>query len=236
MFEQMKVVITGASKGIGQAIAHGFAAIGSDVWLCSRGEYALYQTLAALQTQYPDSHVAARVADMQKKEEVEAFAQWVLSQGVPDVVVNNAGIFIQGNISDEPADTLHQLMETNVYAAYHLTRALLPAMKAQGRGHIFNMCSIASLRAYPQGGSYGITKYALAGFNANLREELKPHGIKVTGVFPGATMSASWEGSGVKPERIMQAEDIAKMIVAAAQLSPAAVVEDIIMRPQLGDL
>jgi short-subunit dehydrogenase len=232
----MKVVITGASKGIGKAIANGFAAAGHDVWICSRGEYSLYQTLGELQNLYPERNIAAQVADLQKKEAVEAFAQWVLTQGVPDVVVNNAGLFIQGNISDEPADNLLQLMEINLYSAYHLTRALLPAMKAQGRGHIFNMCSIASLRAYPHGGSYGITKYALAGFNANLREEMKPYGIKVTGVFPGATMSDSWEGSGVQPERIMQADDVANMIVAAAQLSPAAVVEDIIMRPQLGDL
>ena len=192
----MKVVITGASKGIGKAIANGFAAAGHDVWICSRGEYSLYQTLGELQTLYPERNIAAQVADLQKKEAVEAFAQWVLTQGVPDVVVNNA----------------------------------------QGRGHIFNMCSIASLRAYPFGSSYGITKYALAGFNANLREELKTSGIKVTGVFPGATMSDSWEGSGVQPERIMQANDVANMIVSAAQLSPAAVVEDIIMRPQLGDL
>jgi short-subunit dehydrogenase len=76
----------------------------------------------------------------------------------------------------------------------------------------------------------------LAGFTANLREELKTQGIKVTGVFPGATMSPSWEGSGVPAERIMQASDVASMIVAAASLSPAAVVEEIVLRPQLGDL
>ncbi|NDA63520.1 MAG: SDR family oxidoreductase, partial [Chitinophagia bacterium] len=159
----MKVVITGASKGIGKAIANGFAAAGHDVLICSRGEFSLYQTLGELQTLYPNSNIAAQVADLQKKEAVEAFAQWVLTQGVPDVVVNNAGLFIQGSISDEPADNLQKLMEINLYSAYHLTRALLPAMKAQGRGHIFNMCSIASLRAYPFGSSYGITKYALAG-------------------------------------------------------------------------
>lgn len=232
----MKVVITGASKGIGKSIAKKFAVAGHDLFLCSRGEYDLYETVAALQTQYPHSNIVARVADMQQQDSVTDFARWVLTQGVPDILVNNAGQFIQGNISDEPEGTLHQLMETNLYAAYHLTRALLPSMKANGKGHIFNICSIASLRAYPHGGSYGITKYALAGFNANLREELKPYGIKVTAVFPGATMSASWEGSGIDPERIMQADDVANMIFAATQLSAAAVVEDIVMRPQLGDL
>jgi len=105
-----------------------------------------------------------------------------------------------------------------------------------GSGHIFNICSIASLQAYSFGGSYSISKYALEGFSKNLREELKDKGIKVTGVYPGATYTNSWAGSGVEPSRIMESNDIAKMIIAAAHLSPQAVVEDIVMRPQLGDL
>jgi short-subunit dehydrogenase len=192
--------------------------------------------LEELQTKYPERQLYARVTDMSQQAEAVAFAQWILSFGVPDVVVNNAGQFIQGQISTEAEGALEKMMQVNLFSAYHLTRALLPAMKAAGRGHIFNLCSIASLRAYPHGGSYGISKYALAGFTANLREELKTQGIKVTGVFPGATMSPSWEGSGVPAERIMQASDVASMIVAAASLSPAAVVEEIVLRPQLGDL
>ena len=105
-----------------------------------------------------------------------------------------------------------------------------------GRGHIFNICSIASLQAYSQGGSYSISKFALDGFSKNLRLELKDKGIKVTGVYPGATFTNSWAGSGVEPSRIMEAQDIAKMILAATQLSPQAVVEDIVMRPLLGDV
>jgi short-subunit dehydrogenase len=104
------------------------------------------------------------------------------------------------------------------------------------KGHIFNICSIASLQAYPQGGSYSISKYALLGFSTNLRLELKDKGIKVTAVCPGATYTNSWKGSGVPEDRIMEADDIAKMIYAATQLSPQAVVEDIVLRPQLGDL
>jgi short-subunit dehydrogenase len=104
------------------------------------------------------------------------------------------------------------------------------------QGHIFNICSIASLQAYANGGSYSISKFALLGFSKNLREELKPHGIKVTAVCPGATLSASWDGFDIDPKRIMEAADIAKMVLAASQLSSMAVVEDIILRPQLGDL
>jgi short-subunit dehydrogenase len=98
------------------------------------------------------------------------------------------------------------------------------------------MCSIASLHAYPNGGSYSISKFALMGLTKNLREELKPFHIKVTGVYPGAVLSDSWAGFDNTSKRIMEAEDIAAMIVAASKLSPQAVVEDIILRPQLGDL
>jgi short-subunit dehydrogenase len=92
------------------------------------------------------------------------------------------------------------------------------------------------MAAYPNGGAYSISKYALLGFTRNLRNELKPHGIKVTAVIPGAAYTDSWKGSGVPEERIMEAEDIARMVYHATQLSPQAVVEDIVMRPQLGDL
>jgi short-subunit dehydrogenase len=109
-------------------------------------------------------------------------------------------------------------------------------MMERKTGHIFNMCSIASLQAYKNGGAYSISKFALLGFSKNLREEMKPYGIKVTAVIPGAAYTDSWAGSGVDPRRIMTAGDVAAMIYAAAQLSPQACVEDIVLRPQLGDL
>jgi short-subunit dehydrogenase len=131
---------------------------------------------------------------------------------------------------------LERLIAVNLYGAYHLTRTLLPRMMARKTGHIFNICSIASLKAYPNGGAYSISKFALAGFSANLREEMKTHGIKVTTVYPGAAYTDSWAGSGVDPERIMAAADIAGMVFASTGLSRQATVEEIVLRPQLGDL
>jgi len=128
------------------------------------------------------------------------------------------------------------MLEVNLFSAYHTTRALLPKMKTVKDGHIFTICSIASLAAYPGGGAYGISKYALLGFTKNLRHELKEYGIKVTAVIPGAVYTDSWKGSGVSEQRIMEAEDIARLIYSASQLSPQAVVEEIVVRPQLGDL
>ncbi|MEO6220219.1 MAG: SDR family oxidoreductase, partial [Ginsengibacter sp.] len=132
--------------------------------------------------------------------------------------------------------TLEKMIEVNLYSAYHLTRALLPSMMKKNHGHIFNMCSIASLQAYNNGGAYSISKYALMGFSKNLREEMKPYNIKVTSVYPGAVYTSSWEGSGIDPSRILEVNDIADMIYAASQLSPQACIEDIVIRPQAGDL
>ena len=112
----------------------------------------------------------------------------------------------------------------------------MPLMMSAKQGHIFNICSIAALSAYPNGGSYSISKYALMGFNKNLRAELTPYNIKVTAVFPGAVMTDSWGNFDNTSKRIMEADDIAKMIFASTTLSAQAVVEDIIIRPQLGDM
>jgi short-subunit dehydrogenase len=232
----MIVIITGASKGIGKAIAENFAAAGHTLLLCSRSEKQLYDAVADLQTKYPQCTVKAKPADMGNKEQAREFGVWSLGFGVPDIVVNNAGQFLPGSVFNEEEGVLEKMIEVNLYSAYHLTRSLLPAMMQAKKGHIFNICSIASLHAYDNGGSYSISKFALLGFSKNLREEMKPHGIKVTAVCPGATMTASWDGANIDPKRIMEAEDVAKMIYAASQLSPMADVEDIIMRPQLGDL
>ena len=233
----MNIIITGASKGIGKAIAEKFAAQGYDLFLCSRQEEALKELSETLQHKFPGITVNFKTCDVAEEKEVAGFAEWVLSKTAsPDIIINNAGTFTQGSIHEEQDGALEQLMKTNVYSAYYLSRKLLPAMIKRKSGHIFNICSIASLKAYKYGGSYSITKYAMAGLSANLRDELMKEGIKVTSVFPGAVYTASWAGSGVEPGRIMKADDIAEMIFTAATLSAQACVEEIVIRPQLGDL
>ena len=235
-FSLMNVIITGASKGIGLAITEQFATAGNTLFICSRNAKELYDTMERLQTKYPQCTIKAKVVDMRNKEEAKEFGVWSLESGIPDILVNNAGQFLPGSLHDEEEGRLEQMIEVNLYSAYHLTRTVLPAMISAKSGHIFNICSIASLHAYANGGSYSISKFALLGFSKNLREELKPHHIKVTAVCPGATMSSSWDGFAVDPQRIMEADDVARMIYTASQLSPMADVEDIVMRPQLGDL
>jgi short-subunit dehydrogenase len=233
----MNIVVTGASKGIGRAIAEAFAADGNTLFICARNEVQLYNAVAEMQAMFPASVIKAMPADLGTKEGAIAFGNWVLQNCASvDVLINNAGQFVPGSIHNEADGILEQMISTNLYSAYHLTRVLLPGMIQQQKGHIFNICSIASLHAYPNGGSYSISKFALMGFSKNLREELKPHNIKVTSVYPGAVYTASWAGSGVPPERIMESNDIAAMVLAMSKLSPQAVVEDIVLRPQLGDL
>lgn len=233
----MNAVITGASRGIGKTLAKTFALHGYHLYLCSKTESNLLETIEELQAAYPAVSIDGKAADLGHKTSAKLFGEWVLNNaGTVDVLINNTGTFIQGNVSDEPDGALETMLEINLYSAYHTTRTLLPRMKAQKSGHIFTICSIASLAAYPGGGAYGISKYALLGFTRNLRHELKEHGIKVTAVIPGAVYTDSWKGSGVAESRIMETEDLAKMMFAATQLSPQAVVEDIVLRPQWGDL
>ena len=233
----MNCIVTGASRGLGRAIAECFAAAGYNLVLTSRDPAALGTAAKEIGGSYPAIRIRSRAADLSVKEQAQQLGRWILEPGEPvDVLVNNAGQFIYGSLFDEEDGVLERMIAVNLYSAYHLTKVVLPAMMARKAGHIFNLCSIASLKAYHHGGAYGISKYALAGFSANLREEMKPHGIKVTAVYPGAVLTDSWAGSGVDPHRIMQSGDIARMIVAAAALSPQATVEEIVIRPQLGDL
>lgn len=233
----MNCIVTGASRGLGKAIAEKFAGGGYNLCLISRNAEALQRTADELAGKYPAIGIWRHAFDLGNKQQAIQCGNWILGLGISvDILVNNAGQFIPGSISNEEDGVLEKMMEINLYSAYHLTRVLLPGMMAQKKGHIFNLCSIASLKAYPNGGSYSISKFALAGFSKNLREELKPYGIKVTALYPGAAYTDSWAGSGVDPLRIMEAGDIAEMVFVASRLSVQAAVEEIVLRPQLGDL
>jgi short-subunit dehydrogenase len=229
-------IITGASRGLGKAIAEMFAEGGNHLYLTSINEVRLYTTTEELTRKYPSVTIRAKPYDLSRKEQARAFGEWCLKYCSPDILVNNAGSFAGADIHNEEEGALEQMIETNLYSAYHLTRVIVSSMIERGTGHIFNMSSVAGLQAYPGGGSYSISKFAMHGFSINLREELKPYNIKVTTVFPGAAYTDSWASSGIDRERFMEAQDIAKMVFAASQLSQQACVEEVILRPQLGDI
>ncbi len=230
------LVVTGAGKGIGRAIATRFASSGFDVVLCARTQSDLEKLALELKQEY-GIQAYAFAADVSVPQQVDGFTKQVLQLGRPiDVLVNNAGFFLPGEVLNEPDGALEKTIEANLYSAYRVTRALVPTMKSTRSGHIFNMCSIASIKAYPNGGSYTISKFAMLGFSKVLREELKEFNVRVTAILPGATRTASWDGTTFPDERFMPAEDIAETVWAAWSLGPRSVVEEVVIRPQLGDL
>lgn len=229
-------MVTGGTKGIGRAIIEKFASAGFDIITCSRKQGELEALRVAL-TATHKIKVYVFTADLSIRSQVKDFTTFVAKLGRPvDVLVNNAGFFTPGEITSEPDGVLESMVESNLYSAYYTTRGLATEMKKARSGHIFTMCSIASIKAYPNGGSYAISKFALLGFSKVLREELKEKGVRVTAVLPGATRTSSWDAVELPEERFMKPEDVADAIFGAYSLSPRSVVEEIIIRPQLGDL
>jgi len=230
-------VVTGGTKGIGRAIIEKLVTKGFDICTCARDRVSLEKLKAELESKNPDIRILVQSADLSDPKDVSHFIEYI-KYGITniDVLVNNAGVFIPGEIQYEQEGNLELMINTNLYSAYHLTRGLLPMMVSRKSGHIFNMCSVASLMAYPNGGSYCISKFALYGMSKVLREEMKPHGIRVTSILPGATYTSSWEGVDVHAERMIKPEDVADALWSAFALSGSSVIEDLVIRPQLGDL
>jgi short-subunit dehydrogenase len=230
------VVVTGGTKGIGKSIIEQFAKEGFVICTCSRNEAELSDLRDYIERQYKTKLLFVK-ADLSKRSDVETFVNFIISTGLKvEVLVNNAGRFVPGEIHNEDEGVLEDLINTNLYSAYHLTRGLIPQMKKDKSGYVFNICSTASIMAYANGGSYSISKFAMYGMSKVLREEMKNFGVKVTSVMPGATLTASWEGADIPPERFVKPEDVAIMVLSTYLLSDRAVVEDLVIRPQLGDL
>ena len=231
------VVVTGGTKGIGKAIVNKFAENGFDIITCSRNQTDLDMLEHDFAESYPGSSIHTKRADLSEKAEVKTFATFCMNRNRPiDVLINNAGIFMPGQINSEKEGNLEMMMNTNLYSAYYLTRGILPSMMKIKSGHIFNICSVASIQPYENGGSYSISKYAMHGMTKVLREEMKGHGIRVTSVLPGATLTASWEGVDLPESRFIKSEDVADLIFGVYSLSRNSVVEEILIRPQEGDI
>ena len=230
-------IVTGGTKGIGRAIIRKFAAHGFDIITCSRNTEDLRVLQAEIKNEFPGIEILIRQSDLSLKDEVIDFVKFIISKKSHiEVLVNNTGVFIPGAVSSEPDGHLETMMNTNLYSAYRLTRGILPQMMHDKAGHIFNICSIASIMPYANGGSYSISKYAMLGMTKVLREEMKPYGVRVTAVLPGATYTPSWEASGLPESRFMKAEDVADVVYGCYSLSGNSVVEEILISPQLGDI
>lgn len=231
----MNIAITGASKGIGRAIAHRFAAAGYHIIAIARSPEGLEQLAADLNNQYSGVEVLPITADLSDKTATLAAAARIKSLGTPlDVLVNNAGLYLEGAVLTEPAHQIEQMLRVNLLAPYYLCRELAPVLS--DKGHIFNICSVASREVNERNGSYAISKHGLLALNKALRQELMEAGKRVTAILPGPTWTTSWEGAPLPQSRLMPPEDVAAAVWDAVQMSERTVVEEIVLRPQLGDL
>ncbi len=232
----MNIVVTGGTKGIGRGIIELFAGKGFNIFTCARNGQDLISIKEELEAKYPALQIYTQTCDMGIKAEVQELAKIINTTfDTINILVNNAGLFLPGTLSDESEGTFEKLMNINLAGSYHLTRGLLPMLKKTPGSHIFNICSTASITAYTNGGSYCISKFALLGFSKVLREELKPEGVKVTSILPGATLTDSWAGTTIPADRFMQPEDIAQAVYDCFQLK-SVVVEELLMRPMKGDI
>lgn len=233
------VLITGASQGIGAAIAKVFAkeVRGVRLALVARNEKNLSTVAHACAKLGARVKVEAFGCDVSDEGSVATMAAAVTKTfGVVDVLINNAGVFAGAPFAEMKVADFDRIVAANLRSAFLVTRALVPAMQHRKSGDVFFMSSIAGLEAYPNGAAYCAAKFGVTGLAKVLRAETKNSGVRVCCVHPGATWSPSWSSSGVKPERIMPAEDVARAFLDIYRLSRSTVVEEIVLRPQGGDI
>lgn len=225
------LVITGGTKGIGKGILESFASKGRNIITCSRNK----EELEALQKEISSNYsikIWVKKVDLSKKEECYQFADFIKKiireeNQELDILINNAGIFIDSPLHQHQTEVFEELMQTNFYGVFHLTNALLEIFKAQKSGHIFTICS----SDFSTRGAYTVSKSALLSMNQVLHHELKPFGIKVTALLLGATLTPSWEEAQIPEEFFIKVSDVAQSISMLYSLSKYASVERITIEP-----
>lgn len=230
------VVITGASQGIGQAVAEAFSTEpAAQIALIARNEENLRDV--ADRCTALGAEAAAFPCDVTDEKAVNRTADAILGRwGAPDVLVNNAGSFAPGGLLAMTPAVFREQIDVNLTSAFLVSRAFLEPMIRAARGTIFFMGSVASIQAYPGSIAYCAAKHGLLGLARVIREETREQNIRVTTLLPGATYTASWQSSGLPEERFMPPEDIARTVLDVYRLDPRTVVEEILLRPQLGDV
>ena len=228
-------VVTGASSGIGKAIALGLAAQGAKLCLVGRDLASLYGVVDSVKMTAPC--VKSYQIDLTINDDIQKLRMCIQHDfGQVDILVHSAGAFTMGMIESASVKDLDQLYKTNVRAPYLLTQMLLPMIKSH-RGQIIFINSSVGLNAKANVSQYAATKHALKAIADSLRSEVNACGIRVLSIYPGRTatpMQAAiheMEGKEYKPEQFMQPDDIAAMIIHALTLPRSAEVTDIHIRP-----
>jgi short-subunit dehydrogenase len=230
-------LITGATKGMGRAIAIALANEGISLSICSRNAADLSAFKTELLQINPAIKVFTAVADGSNRNELLQFAKGAEQElGLISILVNSLGMYAPSRILDDKDDTFEKTINTNLMPTYELYRYFGKAMIAARDGHIFNICSVAALNPVVEAGTYSVTKAALLSLTKVMRLEMQRHGVKVTAVIPGSTLTNSWAGQNVDKNKMVLPEDVASAIVNIYKMSTGANVDELIIRPAGGQL
>ncbi len=230
-------IITASTKGIGRAIALAFAKEGANLAICSRNAAEVESFRQELLAINPAIKVVAQAIDGSDKIQLLEFAKNAETQlGFIDTVVNNLGMFEPLSILDESDEAFNRQLQTNFMPAYHLYRFFGKKMQQKRQGHFFTICSVAALDPIAAAGTYSITKTALLGLTRVMKLEMQSFNVKVTAVIPGSTLTNSWEGTTISPDKFVLPEDVASAVMSIRKMSTGANVDEIIIRPVGGQI
>ena len=222
-------IVTGASQGLGRALALRLSESGAIVYAVARNSDALN----ALRDQAGNNIIPVPL-DITSQESVASWIGSAFSAGnPPDILINNAGAGYFGQVEELPATRWHQMIDTNINGMYYLTSELVPLMKQNQSGcHIINIGSILGKVGSPERTGYCASKFAVQGFSEALSKELRYDGIKVTCFNPGSIATHFFEESGVKPhDQMLQPEDLADTLIHILQTPDNMLVSEITIRP-----
>ncbi|MCB0536434.1 MAG: SDR family oxidoreductase [Bacteroidetes bacterium] len=234
----MNALITGGSRGIGLAIAKELAIEGFNIFIASKNQESIEKAkkeLLALNSLIKVEGFATNFEDPTLA--TKSILDWLNNKTKSiDLFVLNAGIFIDGSISDFSEKNYNLNMDVNFTINFKLIQAILPFVKKSTTKRIVLIGSTAAYEPYPLVPTYGIIKYALKGLAINLRTELMKENIGVTFISPGGTKTDMWEGVDLPENRLLAPSDIGKIVALIPKLSSQAVIDELIIRPMLGDI
>jgi NADP-dependent 3-hydroxy acid dehydrogenase YdfG len=207
----MKVIVTGASKGIGRGIARILGARGCVLGLTARSVELLSQLEEEIRA---EGGVATSAAcDLRDAEKTEQAISKLIEEleGV-DGLINNAGVVVRKDAASLSIEEWRSMVDTNLNGLFYATKAVLPRMIRQGHGHIVNISSISGYQPLAGGSGYAATKFAVTGFSESLFHEVRHHGIKVTTVFPGSVETESHRHAGDESEWRLKPEEVGEAV------------------------
>lgn len=225
-------LVTGATRGIGRAIARMLAQEGARVAICGRTEAAAVQAAAEL-TAETGNKVVGKAADVSEYTQVVDLFDWVNRElGPLDVLVNNAGIGIFGAVGELSLEQWKKTLDTNLSGAFYCLRQALPGMEPRGGGHIVNIGSLAGAHAFAGGAAYNASKFGLTGFTDASMQDLRKKNIRVTYVMPGSTATEFGGGSAeAGTDWKIWPEDVAEVVKMVLQMPERTLVSRIEVRP-----